>query len=113
LAASSATCGKKRQTTQQIEDSGTDIKVMNWTTSVACANGDRFGIAAWINGGWYIIAEDCNDEGSTLEPGTGSSSGGTVAELIDTTIYASRRHAGASVRHAIHRTQEPAAAPIP
>jgi hypothetical protein len=75
---------KEAATTQQIEDSGTDIKVMNWTTSAVCANGDRFGIAAWINGGWYIIAEDCNDEGSTLEPGTGSSSGGTVGDAIDT-----------------------------
>jgi hypothetical protein len=75
---------KEAATTQQIEDSGTDIKVMNWTTSAVCANGDRFGIAAWINGGWYIIAEDCNDEGSTLEPGTGSSSSGTVGDAIDT-----------------------------
>lgn len=58
---------KEAASTQQIEDSGQQIKVMNWTTSSVCANGDRFGIAAWINGGWYVIAEDCNDEGSTLE----------------------------------------------
>ena len=75
---------KEAATTQQIEDSGTDIKVMNWTTSAVCANGDRFGIAAWINGGWYVIAEDCNDEGSTLEPGTRSSASGTVGDANDT-----------------------------
>jgi hypothetical protein len=70
--------------TQQIQDSGNDIKVYNWTTSAACVNGDRFGIAGWVNGGWYIIAEDCNDEGSTVEPGTGSGSGSTVGDAIDT-----------------------------
>jgi hypothetical protein len=31
-----------------------------------------------------IVAEDCNDEGSTVGPGTGSDSGGKVAEAIDT-----------------------------
>ena len=75
---------KEAATTQQIEDSGQDIKVMNWTTSAVCVNGDRYGIAAWINGGWYVIAEDCNDEGTTLEPGAGSGTGGTVGEAIDT-----------------------------
>lgn len=75
---------KESYTTQQIEDSGGQIKVMNWTTSVACANGDRYGIAAWINGGWYIIAEDCNDEGSTTQSGTGSSTGGQIGDAIDT-----------------------------
>ena len=75
---------KESYTTQQIEDSGGQIKVMNWTTSVACANGDRYGIAAWINGGWYIIAEDCNDEGSTTQAGTGSGTGGRIGDAIDT-----------------------------
>lgn len=75
---------KESYTTQQIEDSGGQIKVMNWTTSVACANGDRYGVAAWINGGWYIIAEDCNDEGSTTQSGTGSSTGGQIGDAIDT-----------------------------
>jgi hypothetical protein len=39
---------------------------------------------AEIDGGWYVIAEDCNDEGTTLEPGAGSGTGGTVGEAIDT-----------------------------
>jgi hypothetical protein len=69
--------------TQQIQDSGDDIKVMNWTTSPVCANGDRYGIAAWCNGGWYIIAEDCNDEGSTVTPGSGSGTGGRVTNPIE------------------------------
>jgi hypothetical protein len=69
--------------TQQIQDSGDDIKVMNWTTSPVCANGDRYGIAAWCNGGWYIIAEDCNDEGSTVQPGSGSGTGGRVTNPIE------------------------------
>jgi hypothetical protein len=75
---------KESYTTQQIEDSGGQIKVMNWTTSAVCANGDRYGIAAWINGGWYIIAEDCNDDGSTTQPGSGSGTGGQIGDAIDT-----------------------------
>lgn len=70
--------------TQQIQDSGNDIKVYNWTTSAVCANGDRFGIAGWVNGGWYIISEDCNDEGSTVQPGVGSSTPVNPADAIDT-----------------------------
>lgn len=76
---------KESYTTQQIEDSGGQIKVMNWTTSVACANGDRYGIAAWINGGWYIIAEDCNDEGSTIIPAGISVERGTITDPVSGT----------------------------
>jgi hypothetical protein len=75
---------KEAATTQQIEDSGQDIKVMNWTTSAVCVNGDRYGIAAWINGGWYVIAEDCNDEGVTVTPASLATGGGTVGDAIDT-----------------------------
>ena len=76
---------KESYTTQQIEDSDTDIKVMNWTTSAVCANGDRFGIAAWINGGWYVIAEDCNDEGSTLESVAITSAVSDAGDAVDLT----------------------------
>jgi hypothetical protein len=71
-------------TTEQIKDSTQNITVYNWATSAACATGDRYGIAGWCNGAWYIIAEDCNDEGSTVGPGTGSGSGGMVPDAIDT-----------------------------
>jgi hypothetical protein len=77
-----ATCDVYRQntTSQQIEDSGVDIKVYNWTTTAACTKGDRYGMAAWCNNGWHIIAEDCNDTGSTQPPVTG---GGTVKTPTD------------------------------
>ena len=74
-------------TNQQIQDSGDQIKVMNWTTSAACANGDRYGIAAWCNGGWYIIAEDCNDEGTVITPASGSVSSPPLTDATETTIY--------------------------
>jgi hypothetical protein len=74
---------KEAATTQQIEDSGQDIKVMNWTTSAVCVNGDRYGIAAWINGGWYVIAEDCNDEGSTLQSVPMSSQFTDAGDAVD------------------------------
>lgn len=71
-------------TNSQLVDSGEDIKVENWTTSAACATGDRYGIAGWVNGSWYVLAEDCNDEGSTTQPGTGSGTGGRIGDAIDT-----------------------------
>lgn len=71
-------------TTEQIQDSGRNITVYNWTTSAVCANGDRYGLAGWCNGAWYIIAEDCNDEGTTTQPGTGGSTFNTVTDAIDT-----------------------------
>jgi hypothetical protein len=71
-------------TTEQIKDSTQNITVYNWTTSAVCANGDRYGIAGWCNGAWYIIAEDCNDEGTSVQPGTGTGTGGTVTDAIDT-----------------------------
>ena len=60
------------------------VKVLNWATSAACATGDRYGLASVIDGKWFITSEDCNDGGSTVQPGTGSSSGGRVTEAIDT-----------------------------
>jgi hypothetical protein len=74
----------ENNTTDQIKDSTQNITVYNWTTSAVCANGDRYGLAGWCNGAWYVIAEDCNDEGSSVQPGTGTGTGGTVADAIDT-----------------------------
>lgn len=71
-------------TNSQLVDSGEDIKVENWTTSAACANGDRYGIAGWVNGSWYVIAEDCNDEGGSVEPGTGGGTNPRVGDAVDT-----------------------------
>lgn len=47
-------------------------KVRNWTTTAICTKGERYGVAAWISGGWKAVAEDCNDQGK-LPPGKGSS----------------------------------------
>jgi hypothetical protein len=68
----------------QLATSSVQLKVYNWSTSLACANGDRYGIAGLINGKWHIIAEDCNDEGSTTQAGTGSGTGGRIGDAIDT-----------------------------
>lgn len=81
-----ATCDVWREdtNTDQIKDSTLDITVYNWTTSAACTKGDRYGLAGWCNGAWYIIAEDCNDTGSATQPGTGGGTFNTVADAIDT-----------------------------
>jgi len=70
-------------TTGQLEDSGEDIKVENWATSAACANGDRYGLAGWVNNSWYVVAEDCNDEGSTLESVSITSTVSSVSDAVN------------------------------
>lgn len=80
---------------EQIGTSTTQTKVYNWSTSAACATGDRYGVAARIDNRWMIVAEDCNDEGSTVQPGTGGSGGGKVAEVIDTSTIFPASMAGA------------------
>jgi hypothetical protein len=76
----------ENNTTDQIKDSTQNITVYNWTTSAVCANGDRYGLAGWCNGAWYIIAEDCNDEGSTVSPGTGTGTVPAAVDAIDTVL---------------------------
>jgi hypothetical protein len=61
--------------TEQIAASSVQVKVFNWSRQAACTEGDRYGMASWIDGRWQITAEDCNDTGSTVAPGTG---GGTL-----------------------------------
>ena len=82
--------------TNQLSASTLAVKVHNWATSAACATGDRYGLANYIDGEWLISAEDCNDEGSTVGPGTGGSSGGTVTEAIDTSTITAASMVGAS-----------------
>ena len=54
--------------------------VYNWSTAAVCANGDRYGMANWIDGRWQIAAEDCGDTGSTLQ---GASTSSTVTTPTD------------------------------
>jgi hypothetical protein len=68
---------------QQLGTSTVQSKIYNWSTSAACSTGDRYGVASRIDNLFLIVAEDCNDEGSTVSPGTGSGSGGTVRPAID------------------------------
>jgi len=69
----------------QLATSFVQLKVYNWSTSSACANGDRYGIAGLINGKWHIIAEDCNDEGSTIIPAGISVERGTITDPVSGT----------------------------
>lgn len=87
MGAATCTIIVMNQTNDQLAASSSTVKVHNWATSSACATGDRYGLANYVDGRWRIAAEDCNDGGSTVQPGTGSVGGGTVTELIDTTIY--------------------------
>lgn len=72
-----------------VSNTSSKATVYNWATAAACTKGDRYGVAIKINNIWMITAEDCNDTGSTVQPGTGSVGGGEVVGLIDTAIYPS------------------------
>jgi len=87
LGYANCTIWTEASSTKQIQASTDTITVFNWTTSPVCVNGDRYGIAAWCNSAWYIIAEDCNDEGSTILPGTGSGTLKALSDFTETTIY--------------------------
>jgi hypothetical protein len=84
----SATCAVWTETsnTRQIQDSGDTLVVYNWATSAVCSTGDRYGIAAWCNSAWYIIAEDCNDAGGTVQA---SSTTSTTSQTSSDPVSAS------------------------
>lgn len=64
----------------QLGTSSVQTRVYNWSTSAACATGDRYGVAARIDNRFMIVAEDCNDGGSTIQ---GASSSGSVTQPSD------------------------------
>lgn len=47
-----------------ISDTTENITVWNWGTTAACANGDRYGWAEYRHPIWYVVSEDCGDEGT-------------------------------------------------
>lgn len=86
----------RNQSNDQLAASSSSVKVFNWATTAACVTGDRYGLANYIDGKWFIAAEDCNDEGSTVQPGTGSGTGGRVGDAIDTGTVAAATMFGQS-----------------
>ena len=70
-------------TTQLLETANNTLVVHNWTKTAALTRGDRYGMASYIDGQWFITAEDCNDTSSTTSPGVGTSSFNTVTDAID------------------------------
>jgi hypothetical protein len=79
----SATCTvKETDSSGNLTSSGDTITVYNWARFAACKNGDRYGVAGWINAAWVVIAEDCTDDGSTMSPQSTSTSGGSFSELV-------------------------------
>ena len=59
------------------------LTVYNWTKTAALTRGDRYGMASYIDGYWFITAEDCNDTSATTSPGVGTSSFSPVTDAID------------------------------
>ncbi len=49
-----------------ISDTTENITVWNWGTTAACANGDRYGWAEYRHPLWWVVSEDCGDEGSQI-----------------------------------------------
>ena len=69
-----------------ISTSNVSIKVYNWTKTTVCANGDRYGVAVKANGKWQIVAEDCNDTGSVVEPKGMTTAFASVTDPVNTKI---------------------------
>lgn len=72
-------------TAGQITVTSETIAVLNWAKFPACKNGDRYGVASWVNTAWLIVAEDCSDTGSETGPQSMSINTGSVSDLIDFT----------------------------
>lgn len=66
----------------QLTSSASTITVYNWARFAACKNGDRYGVAGWVNAAWIVIAEDCTDEGSTISPQSTATTGGSVSDIF-------------------------------
>jgi len=63
----SATCDVYQTSSSGvISDSTENITVWNWGTTAACANGDRYGWAEYRHPIWYVVSEDCGDEGTQV-----------------------------------------------
>lgn len=71
--------------TDELTTTNVQAKIYNWSTSVACADGDRYGVAIVIDGQWEVVAEDCNDEGSTLQSVSMASAVNDAADVIELT----------------------------
>lgn len=69
----------------QLTTSTSTITVYNWARFAACKNGDRYGVAGWINAVWCVIAEDCSDSGNEIQPQSMSISTGSGSELVSFT----------------------------
>lgn len=86
----SATCDvwERGVETSTIADSTEDITVYNWSTSSACATGDRYGFAVWseFDRTWYIVAEDCNDDGSAIIAGSITTTPTEPVDAINTEV---------------------------
>ena len=79
----SATCTLvETDSNGQLTTTATTFTVYNWARFNACKNGDRYGVAGWINAAWLVVSEDCADEGSTQQPQSMTFSGGSFPELV-------------------------------
>lgn len=79
----SATCNViETDSVGQLTPSGATITVYNWARFAACSNGDRYGVAGWVNAAWVVVAEDCTDDGSNIQPQSLSATGGVFPELV-------------------------------
>ena len=63
----SASCDVYTASTSGVlSDTTENITVWNWGTTAACANGDRYGWAEYRHPLWWVVSEDCGDEGTQV-----------------------------------------------
>lgn len=79
-----ADCDVFQKSSSTVTLTGRSVPVFNFGTGAACASGDRHGIAGWCNGAWYVISEDCDDDGSQIIAGSFTATPTEPADAIDT-----------------------------
>lgn len=55
---------------------GETITVINWAVSPVFSNGNRFGWVDYYDGAYWVVSEDCNDEGTAATSSMSMTEGG-------------------------------------
>jgi hypothetical protein len=92
----------------RVATSGESIKVYNWTPNVIAKDGLRLGIAAYMLGGWFAIADYCQTAGENSGSSTpGSTRSTTSTNPVQIEDYASGAGVGNTFSFSTLATLDP------
>jgi hypothetical protein len=92
----------------RVASSGESIKVWNWTPNVIAKDGLRLGIAAYMLGGWFAIADYCQTAGENSGSSTpGSTASKSLTNPVQIEDYASGAGVGSTFSFSTLATLDP------